>query len=100
MYASHLSFHTWQVAQVEQELLNSLAMAVGLVEYSPRKRFTRTWPLLVRRRRGLRAGSCRFRDTHHQITQVTEREEVQKWSSHMSGLLTQSPKREVYLIVE
>ena len=35
-----------------------------------------------------------------QITQVTEREDFQTWSSHMSGLLTQSPKREVYLIVE
>ena len=35
-----------------------------------------------------------------QITQVTEWEDFQKWSSHMSGLLTQSPKREVYLIVE
>jgi hypothetical protein len=31
---------------------------------------------------------------------VTEREDFQRWSNHMSALLAQSPKREVYLIVE
>ena len=35
-----------------------------------------------------------------QITQVTERAEFQQWSGHMSELLAQSPKREVYLVVE
>jgi len=35
-----------------------------------------------------------------QIAQVTKRKEFQQWSSHMSELLAQSPKREVYLIVE
>jgi len=35
-----------------------------------------------------------------QISQVTERAEFQRWSQHMSGLLAQSPKREVYLVVE
>jgi hypothetical protein len=35
-----------------------------------------------------------------QIKQVTERAEFQQWSQQMSGFLTQSPKREVYLAVE
>jgi hypothetical protein len=35
-----------------------------------------------------------------QIKHVTERAEFQQWSQQMSGLLAQSPKREVYLAVE
>jgi hypothetical protein len=35
-----------------------------------------------------------------QIRQVTEQAEFQQWSQQMSGLLAQSPKREVYLAVE
>jgi hypothetical protein len=35
-----------------------------------------------------------------QIRQVTEREDFQQWTSHMAELLAQSPKREVYLVVE
>jgi len=35
-----------------------------------------------------------------QIRQVTERTEFQQWSQQMSGLLAESPKREVYLVVE
>ena len=35
-----------------------------------------------------------------QIKHVTETTEFQQWSERMSGMLTQSPKREMYLIVE
>jgi hypothetical protein len=35
-----------------------------------------------------------------QISQVTARAEFQQWSQQMSELLAQSPKREVYLVVE
>jgi hypothetical protein len=35
-----------------------------------------------------------------QIAKVTESSEFQNWSSQMSTLLMQSPKREVYLVVE
>ena len=35
-----------------------------------------------------------------QIKQVTETAEFQQWSTHMSQLLAQSPKREVYRRVE
>ena len=33
-----------------------------------------------------------------QITKLTENPNVQIWTKNMSGLLTQSPKREVYLV--
>ena len=35
-----------------------------------------------------------------QIRQVTAREGFQRWADEMSGLLAQSPKRTVYLMVE
>jgi hypothetical protein len=35
-----------------------------------------------------------------QIKQVTESPNFQGWSQHMSGLLAQSPKYEIYLVVE
>jgi hypothetical protein len=35
-----------------------------------------------------------------QIKQVAENVAFQQWTGYMSGLLAQSPKREVYLIVK
>jgi hypothetical protein len=35
-----------------------------------------------------------------QIKHVTESADFQKWTGHMSELLAQSPKREVYLVAE
>jgi hypothetical protein len=35
-----------------------------------------------------------------QIRKLTESSEFQAWTKKMSGLLTQSPKREVYLILD
>jgi hypothetical protein len=35
-----------------------------------------------------------------QIKQVTDSADFQQWTGHMSELLTQSSKREVYLVVE
>jgi hypothetical protein len=35
-----------------------------------------------------------------QIQQVTENSAFQQWTGHMSGLLAESPKREIYRIVE
>lgn len=35
-----------------------------------------------------------------QIGKITQSQEFQSWSSQMSTLLMQSPKREVYLVVE
>jgi hypothetical protein len=35
-----------------------------------------------------------------QIKEVTENAAFQQWTGHISGLLAQSPKRELYLVVE
>ena len=35
-----------------------------------------------------------------QIKKVTDLPEFQQWSGHMSGLLADSPKREIYLVAE
>jgi hypothetical protein len=35
-----------------------------------------------------------------QIKHVTDSAAFQQWTGHMSGLLAQSPKREVYLVAE
>jgi hypothetical protein len=35
-----------------------------------------------------------------QITKLTDNPDFQAWTKKMSGLLTQSPKREVYLVVD
>jgi hypothetical protein len=35
-----------------------------------------------------------------QITKLTDNPDFQSWTKKMSGLLTQSPKREVYLVVD
>jgi hypothetical protein len=101
MYVSRLTFHTTpgKTHEVEQELLKLMAMVSRAGGVQPR----------VLRSHLASPGApdvvfeqevADLETLTTQITQVTEREEFQKWSSHMSGLLTQSPKREVYLIVE
>src|SRR5712691_857782 len=101
MYVSRLTFHTTpgKTHEVEQELLKLMAMVSRAGGVQPR----------VLRSHLASPGApdvvfeqevADLETLTTQSTQVTEREEFQKWSSHMSGLLTQSPKREVYLIVE
>jgi hypothetical protein len=101
MYVSRLTFHTTpgKTHEVEQELLKLMAMVSRAGGVQPR----------VLRSHLASPGApdvvfeqevADLETLTTQITQVTEREDFQKWSSHMSGLLTQSPKREVYLIVE
>src|SRR4030095_12687216 len=101
MYVSRLTFHTTpgKTHEVEQELLKLMAMVSRAGGVQPR----------VLRSHLASPGApdvvfeqevADLETLTPQITQVTEREDFQKWSSHMSGLLTQSPKREVYLIVE
>jgi hypothetical protein len=101
MYVSRLTFHTTpgKTHEVEQELLKLMAMVSRAGGVQPR----------VLRSHLASPGApdvvfeqevADLETLTTQITQVTEREEFQKWSSHMSGLLTQSPKRDVYLIVE
>jgi hypothetical protein len=101
MYVSRLTFHTnpGQTNKVEQELHSLMAMVKDVGGVRPR--------ILRNHFASLGAADVVFEqealdlDTLEvQIHQVTEKHDFQKWSTHMSGLLAQSPKREVYLVVE
>jgi hypothetical protein len=39
-------------------------------------------------------------ELENQITKLTENADFQLWTKNMSGLLKESPKREIYLIAE
>jgi hypothetical protein len=101
MYVSRLTFHTnpGQTNQVEQELHSLMAMVKDVGGVRPR--------ILRNHFASLGAADVVFEQEapdletlETQIHKVTDKEEFQKWSDHMSGLLAQSPKREVYLVVE
>ena len=101
MYVSRLTFHTapGKTHMVEQELQKLLAMVGQAGGGRPR--------VLHNHFASLGAPDVVFEQEapdletlETQIQQVTARKEFQQWSQHMSGLLAQSPKREVYLVVE
>lgn len=101
MYVSRLTFHTapGKTQEVAQELHKLLAMVDQVGGGRPR--------VLRNHFASLGAPDVVFEQEapdletlEAQITQVTGRQEFQQWSQHMSGLLAQSPKREVYLVVE
>ena len=101
MYVSRLTFHTnpGKTHVVEQELQKLLTMVDQVGGGRPR--------VLRNHFASLGAPDVVFEQDapdletlETQIHLVTERTDFQKWSAHMSGLLAQSPKREVYLIVE
>jgi quinol monooxygenase YgiN len=101
MYVSRLTFHTHpgKTHEVEQELQKLVAMvrqAGGGRPHVLRNHFA-----------SLGAPDVVFEQEvpdlqalETQIAQVTKRQEFQQWSSRMSELLAQSPKREVYMVVE
>jgi len=101
MYVSRLTFHTHpgKTHEVEQELQTLVAMvrqAGGGRPHILRNHFASTGaPDIV-----FEQEAPDMETLETQIAQVTKRKEFQQWSSHMSELLAQSPKREVYLIVE
>lgn len=101
MYVSRLTFHTTpgKTHEVEQELQKLLAMVDQVGGERPR--------VLHNHFASLGAPDVVFEQDapdletlETQIAQVKERKEFQPWSKHMSGLLAQSPKREVYLVIE
>jgi len=101
MYVSRMTFHTnpGQTNEVEQELHSLVAMVKDVGGVRPR--------ILRNHFASQGAADIVFEqeapdlDTlETQIHQVTEKHDFQKWSNHMSGLLAQSPKREVYLVVD
>jgi hypothetical protein len=101
MYVSHLTFHTvpGKTGEVEQELKTLRDMVAGAGGVRPR--------ILHTHFASLGAPDLVFEQEapdlatlETQIKQLTERQNFQQWSKKVSGLLTQSPKREVYLIVD
>ena|SRR5215831_14722000 len=101
MYVSRLTFHTLpgKTHAVEQALHTLLTLVGQVGGGRPR--------ILRNHFASLGAPDVVFEQDapdlealETQISQVTERTEFQQWSQQMSGLLAQSPKREVYLAVE
>jgi hypothetical protein len=101
MYVSRLTFHTLpgKTQAVEHELQTLKAMVDKVGGLRPR--------VLHNHFASLGAPDVVFEQDapdletlEVQIKQVTDGTEFKRWTEHMSGLLAQSPKREVYLIVE
>jgi len=100
MYVSRLAFHTvpGKTGAVEQALqqLRTMVAAAGGTE----PRILRTHyaslgaPDLV-----FEQEAADLAALEGQLRQVTERSEFQVWTQQLSTLLTQSPKREVYLLL-
>jgi len=101
MYVSRLTFHTLpgKTHDVEQELhkLRDLVAKVGGI----RPRILRNHfaslgaPDIV-----FEQESPALETLERQIKAVTDSTDFQQWTGQMSGLLAQSPKREMYLVVE
>ncbi len=101
MYVSRLAFHTLpgRTGEVEQELkkLRDLAAAAG----GARPRILRTHyaslgaPDIVFEQEAPDLAAL-----EGQISAVTDQPDFQDWSRRLSGLLAQSPKREVYVIAD
>ncbi len=101
MYLSRLAFHTMpgKTHEVEQQLqqLRELVLKAG-----------GSRPRIIRAHfASLGAPDVVFEQDvkdlaafESQLSQVTESEEFRRWSQQMGNLLTQSPKREVYQIIE
>lgn len=101
MYVSRLAFHTnpGSTHVVEQQLQKLLAMVQEVGGLRPRilrNHFaSQGAPDVV-----FEQEAPDLETLETQIQQVTERDTFQEWTGTMSGLLAQSPKREVYLTVE
>jgi hypothetical protein len=101
MYVSRLTFHTQpgKTQLVEHELQELMAMVNEVGGLRPR--------VLRNHFASLGAPDVVFEQEapdletlETQIKQVAENVAFQQWTGYMSGLLAQSPKREVYLIVK
>jgi hypothetical protein len=101
MYLSRLTFHTQpgKTHEVEKELGKLVAMVREVGGLRPRvlhNHFASLGaPDVV-----LEQEALDLETLETQIKQVTENPAFRPWTGHISGLLAQSPKREVYLIVE
>jgi hypothetical protein len=99
MYVSRLLFHTipGKTGEVEQELKKLRAMVASAGGNGSR--------ILHTHFASLGAADAIFEQEapdlatlEQQISKLTSSADFQNWSRRMSGLLTQSPKREVYIV--
>jgi hypothetical protein len=101
MYVSRLAFHTQpgKTQTVEQKLHKLIAMVNEVGGLRPRvlrNHFaSQGAPDVV-----FEQEAPDLATLETQIKQVSESAVFQEWTGDMSGLLAQSPKREVYLIIE
>jgi hypothetical protein len=101
MYVSRLSFHTLpgKTHDVEEELkklLDIVGKAGGVTSRVLRTHFASLGaPDVV-----FEQDAQDLATLETQIKNVTDSPDFQQWTRQMSGLLAQSPKREVYLIVD
>jgi hypothetical protein len=101
MYVSRLTFHTLpgKTNEVAEELHKLRAMVAQVGGVRPR--------ILRNHFASLGAPDLVFEQEapdletlEKQIKQVTDSDDFQEWTGHMSALLAQSSKREVYLVIE
>ena len=101
MYVSRLTFHTQpgKTHTVEQELQKLRAMVSKVGGLRPRVLRNHLAspgaPDIV-----FEQDASDLQALEDQIKQVTVSTEFQQWTAQMSGFLAQSPKREVYLVIE
>jgi hypothetical protein len=100
MYVSRLAFYTvpGRTREVEQELHKLRALVVAAGGTQPR--------ILRTHYASLGAPDLVFEQEapdlaalESQIGQVTEKPEFQAWTREVSGMLAQSPKRELYVLM-
>jgi hypothetical protein len=101
MYVSRLLFHTipGKTGEVEKELMKLREMVAAAGGSSAR--------ILHTHFASLGAPDAVFEQDapdlatlESQISRLTGSDDFQAWSRRMSGLLTQSPKREVYIVAK
>ena len=101
MYISRLSFHTrpGKTAEVEEKLRKLLKLVLDVGGVRPRVLRTHLAsegaPDLVFEQEAPDLSTLEM-----QIKRVTDNPEFQRWSKQVSDLVADSPKREVYLVVE
>lgn len=101
MYISRLNFHSLpgKTQEIERELhklQNMVSRAGGGKPMVLRNHFASLGaPDVV-----FEQEAPNLETLEKQIKEVTSSPDFQQWTGHMSELLAQSPKREIYLIVE
>jgi len=101
MYVSRLTFHTLpgktnEVAQELHKLRDMVAKVGGVRPRILRNHFASLGaPDLV-----FEQEASDLETLETQIKHVTDSQDFQQWTGHMSGLLAESSKREVYLMIE